>query len=524
MRLFTNNESYQNVFVAYIDLLGVKYTNKYANKYFNEHPHKYNLFGLSEMLTNYGVHNTGLKITNKEDLHSLEPPFIAHAGNQFVTVKSVSENKISYYWQEKTLTVPLKDFFDIWSGVVLIAETDETSSEPNYSQHKKEERVASVLSLLLLLAGVILTGNGLYENLIGQNWGITILLILNLTGIYIGYLLIQKQINIHSSIADKICSLFAQSDCNNVLNSPAARFMGVIGWSELGCCYFLSNTFILLFAPHFLLYLALFNVLSLPYSIWSIWYQKIKAKAWCPLCLIVLLLFWLLFITNISFGFIQTPDISVSNIMYIGSIYGIPFILTSLLLPHLVESRKLTTITQQYNSLMTNDKIFLGLLKEQAFYEVENVSTIILGNPNAKNTITIFTNPHCNPCSRMHKNIEKILIDTKSQFRIQYILSTFSDKLKSSCEFFLFVNKLYSEEERDRIYNEWFDNGKYDKETFFKQYGFVENDNISDEFREHLEWNKRNKLRATPTILFNGYELPEMFFQRIELLAYFTDL
>ncbi len=62
MRLFTDNKNCQNIFVAYIDLLGGKYTNKYANKCFNEHPHKYSLFGLSKMLTNYGVQNTGLKV------------------------------------------------------------------------------------------------------------------------------------------------------------------------------------------------------------------------------------------------------------------------------------------------------------------------------------------------------------------------------------------------------------------------------------------------------------------------------
>ena len=33
-----------------------------------------------------------------------------------------------------------------------------------------------------------------------------------------------------------------------------------------------------------------------------------------------------------------------------------------------------------------------------------------------------------------------------------------------------------------------------------------------------------NKLEATPTVLFDGYELPEMFFQQIEKLVFFTDL
>jgi len=54
----------QNTFTAFLDLLKVKHTKEFSDRYFNEHPHKYNLFGLSKMLSDYGVENAGTRMLN----------------------------------------------------------------------------------------------------------------------------------------------------------------------------------------------------------------------------------------------------------------------------------------------------------------------------------------------------------------------------------------------------------------------------------------------------------------------------
>jgi len=186
---------------------------------------------------------------------------------------------------------------------------------------------------------------------------------------------------------------------------------------------------------------------------------------------------------------------------------------------------KLTEVTQKFNSLKLNDKVFLSMLKDQPFYgEANNISTIVFGDPEAKNTITIFSNPHCGPCARMHRRIEKLLEDVDNKYRIQYILSSFDSTLDSSCEFFIDINKRFSVKERNKIYDSWFDHDKNDKDNFFKKYSFIAGTTTSEEYQRHLDWKKKTKLQATPTVLFNGYELPELFFQQIEKLVFFTDL
>jgi len=177
-------KKHTNILSSILSLLDVRHTSKYTNRYFNEHPHKYSLFGLSKMLTYYGVHNVGIQVTNKENIRSLEPPFIAHIGNDFVTVQNISKDNICYYWHKKRLIISIKEFFDLWPGTVLVPEADKTSIEPDYKQHQKEEVVTSIQKILLLLSGIILAVIGLYQNHIFQNFGLTLLLTLNLTGIY----------------------------------------------------------------------------------------------------------------------------------------------------------------------------------------------------------------------------------------------------------------------------------------------------------------------------------------------------
>lgn len=43
----------------------MKHTSAYAEKLYEEYPHKYNLYGLSKMLEEYGITNAGVRINDK---------------------------------------------------------------------------------------------------------------------------------------------------------------------------------------------------------------------------------------------------------------------------------------------------------------------------------------------------------------------------------------------------------------------------------------------------------------------------
>ena len=112
------------------------------------------------------------------------------------------------------------------------------------------------------------------------------LFLLYVIGALTSLLLVQKQIYTHGQYADKICSLFKQKDCNNVLESDAAKVFGWISWSEIGLGYFLSNLLLMAACPALIPYLILINLLALTYTIWSVWYQYKVVKQWCMLCMV----------------------------------------------------------------------------------------------------------------------------------------------------------------------------------------------------------------------------------------------
>ena len=249
-----------NVFTSFLQQLNVKHTKSGSSKLYREHPHKYNLFGLSKMLSTYGVDSKAVKLNNKKEILSLETPFIAHISNDFVTVYRLTSKKIYYIWKGKDITISIEEFNKIWSGVILVAETNINSGEHNYKENRFKELFELIQQYLLLTSICLLIVLTYISKSIFNNIGLSLSLFINLVGVFIGYLLVLKQVHIQSSYADKICSLFKKSDCNNILESPASKFLGLIGWSEIGLGYFISNTIIILFLPHLVYYLSIINI------------------------------------------------------------------------------------------------------------------------------------------------------------------------------------------------------------------------------------------------------------------------
>jgi thiol-disulfide isomerase/thioredoxin len=511
-----------NIFVSFLEVLHVKHTKRYSNKFYGEHPHKYNLYGLSTMLSDYKIENKAIRIKSKEQtIFELETPFIAHIGHGFLIVTKITQEKVFYLWNGRKITLPVEKFIEVWTGIILLAEPDENSVEPNYVKNRREELFYTVQNSIFILFTCLLVGIAYITQTLYHSLGLTLLLATNVIGIYIGYLLVLKQMHIHSRYVDKICSLFKQHDCNNILESKAAKFLGVISWSEMGFGYFISNAIIILFLPQLIFYSAIVNICVLPYTVWSIWYQRFRAKQWCPLCIIVQFTLWGLFAINLLFDFIQLPAWIVTDILLTICIYTISYLVIDTLANKFSEARKVRWLIQEIKSIKADENVFMALLKKQPYYHVDKLTSQILwGNPNAAMLLTVFTNPHCAPCALMNKRIEKLLESLNNNICVQYIFSSFNEQLASSNKYLIVIYLNNEVKTAMSIFSEWFTNGKLHKEEFAKKYRInIENNNVEEEFLKHEKWKETSALRATPTILVNGYKLPENYV--IEDLIYF---
>ena len=87
------------------------------------------------------------------------------------------------------------------------------------------ERVISFVNLSVKKVHSMVNQNPYYI------WsGILQSLLINFIGTFICFLLVQKQLKIHSSYSDKICSLFKQVDCNSVIESSASSLWNIFNW------------------------------------------------------------------------------------------------------------------------------------------------------------------------------------------------------------------------------------------------------------------------------------------------------
>ena len=149
-------------------------------------------------------------------------------------------------------------------------------------------------------------------------------------------------------------------------------------------------------------------------------------------------------------------------------------------------------------------------------------SQILFGNPEAQLKVSILTNPFCNPCARMHKRVEKILKDTKREISIQYIFSSFQPDLNFANKYLITAYLEKELQEFEGIIANWFEKGKPLKEAFFNDMNLdMTNPEVEVEFQKHEAWKEKTQLRATPTILVNGYKLPDNY--KIEDLRYYTE-
>lgn len=524
MNIFKNRRRGDNLFTSYLDELGVPYTQNYSNRLVNSHPYKNTMYGISTMLRDYNVPNEGYSIQKKTDfLSQIDPPFIVHIGREFLVLYEKKSSGYACWRNGKSVIIPFDEFDKLWSGAVLIAEPTNQSIEPDYKKHRLSDIISliekCVLILLLLIFSISLLSK--YST---EYFSVALpMVIANLIGIYVSSLIIKKENHIHNKFSDQICSLFKKSDCNNVLESSAALFLGVINWSVLGLSYFVSNLLLIMLFPEYILYYSTVNILILPYTVWSIWYQKMRAKNWCPLCLTFLFILWCIFVINTFNGFLLVNKIILIDALYTICIYLLPILSLHILLPYIISSYKVEDLSQHLNSIRLKDIVFLAHMNEQAHYDISyKDSQIFFGNQSSKKVITIFSNPHCNPCALMHQRVNKVLASNKN-LCVQYIFSSFDHSLDNSCLFLIAVYLQSKEEERLRIFEEWFSEGKNNKEMFMSKYSqFVINDDIEREYSHHLSWNSKNNIGATPKLFLNGVELPDIY--KIEDMHYFDSI
>ncbi|MBR1434767.1 MAG: thioredoxin domain-containing protein, partial [Bacteroidales bacterium] len=474
-------------------------------------PDKDNFLGLFSMFTQYGICAKCLRLEDFSKASSLKVPFVTERAGIFIVVNKMSDDVVLYEAPDGKYEKSMDRFLDGWDVNVMSLRITPSSSEPDYRIHHRDQLFNHLMLIVSALAFVSLLASCYIDNGTIIEKGITPLLLLDILGIGVCYMLVRKQLKLNTPLGDKICSAFGQKGCDSVLNSPSSAVLGTVTLSEIGLGYFFGDILLLSIFPYVGTVPFLFTILSLPLTFWSIGYQALKVKRWCPLCLCVILVLWikasLVMICSLLNGFESVGSWGVSSAI---------LLLAVLIVHHVSKEEENKSIAvdnaRWFNSIKSEEDVLRTILHKQPYYEVSDKdSTIVFGNKDSDVCVTVLTNPHCNPCARMHKTIQRLLMSAPN-IKVRYIFTSFYESLKESDRYLVGLYLYEGQERAKDYYDKWFEQARHDfKSTIAEKDYSTISDAVDEELTHHYSWKARMKISGTPTILLNGYKLPDSY-------------
>jgi hypothetical protein len=504
-----------NILSLSLSALRIRHSRAYTTKFYAEYPERGNLLGVALMLQEYGVNTEGVRFDSPDQFAQLKIPFIAQRKEKFVVVKKKTYNYIVFQEEgsrhQHTLSERL--FYDNCSGVALTIEAGVTSEEPNYRIHRRSDiinagiRIAAGISVLILLCF------GYFRNrtFIGLP-EIIMFIFIDALGVWLCALLIQQQLGRFNVIGESICNKVSKNGCKILLKSKVAYVFGKISWAELGLGYFSANLLLITINTGWESIVTMLNIMILPFTLLSIWYQKYKIRHWCTLCLLVMAVLWVRAFTFLTFTFNEwLHPISFDDWLKVGCVYVLSIYFSHYYISFLSVSVELTSIKYTLNKYKADLSVFEAIMEKQPRFQIsDNDSHIIFGKHDAPINLTVISNPHCFPCAKIHNQI-RLLMKKFPIVNVRYIFTAFNSQLLSSNRY-LIASYLEAGEKAIILFDEWFESGSSNPKKFWKEHpvkwvGL----RVEKEILAHLAWTRNNRMSKTPAVLLNGVLIPEIF-------------
>jgi len=490
---------------------------------FEKHPQQHSLLAINDVLNTFGINNAAYEIETKQ-LDNEFCPFIAHLARnngEFVIVKYLSADKVLVSGQTlKTEQLPRADFDAAYAGSILVAEAENVSGEANYQQNRRKEIIKSLKAPFIatcLLAVFFLYVLQNQDQISSLSWTVVIWGILKSIGLLISVLLLVQSLDANNSFIQHLCTSGKNLNCNAILKSKAAKVTEGLSWSEVGFFYFSSTSLILLFyggSLSVLQSLALFNLLCLPYTFYSVYYQYKVAKQWCVFCSGIQALFWLEFFT--SFHLLLLPVIwpSFAQIAGMLILFILPVATWVFLKPFLKAKQEAESARQQLNIYKNNAELFNKVLVSQKQQEqLDDDFAIVIGNREPKKVITIVSSPTCPPCSNAHQLLENWLDkDDSLQLRIVFsVLPGEQESVKYKVIRHLLALKSTPGHMLKQAMHTWYEQKEDNIESWIAKFPAQQEQEPNVSLEKQQQWCESAGISFTPTVFINGYKLPDPY-------------
>ena len=491
------------------------------------HPNYPTFKSICDTLNEWNIENYPLRYEVSE-LEDLQAPYIVHldqGGGMIGFVTDTGKDHVTYFtsYKEKK-KIGRKEFVESCSGAVILLNPDERSGEKDYPVKIKNELINKSVLPLAMTAGSIFIISLLYSRFaLGEsiyNKVILPLVFTKITGIVLSFLLILHEFEVHLSFTDKLCHFNKATNCNTVLHDRASKVFGWFGWADVGFVYFTGGFLFLLQSSdaEALSLMAILAALSVPYPIFSIYYQGFVLKKWCPMCLGVQLILIAEFILLIpQFAHLT---FSVNSVTMLALTYLVILIIYTLYIMFHKERTSNQASFYKYLGFKKNPDILKMLLMNQPHYDISlSGNSLIFGNRNVSVTITAFLSLHCSHCARAFEKIRDMLNENED-ILINLVLVISDKKMLAT----LHNNSKHGKEaESLKLLDQWFNADPYSRTKITEGLCIPEDNDLSKEVNEEsTRLFKEYNVMGTPTFFINGYKLPLQY--EIDDIRYFREI
>lgn len=482
---------------------------------------------ICDSFNDWKVENYPLKY-QIEEMGELAAPYIAHfsgGGGQLAFVSEIRNDRVTYYdsYNSKNNT-DFNEFTGRCSGAVILLNPDEKSGEKDYRTRWQDELISSavlpisifsvLVFILLVVINSFISGNILIDTTKA------LLLLTKTGGIVLSVLMVLHEFEVRLSLTEKLCHLNKSTNCNTVLNDKASKVFGWFGWADVGYIYFTGCLLFLLQGNGSGNYslLAILSALSLPYPVFSIYYQGFVLKKWCPMCLgvqLILILEFILLLPQFS-NLIFTFN-SISGLFLTFLITGIVY---TIVLIYIREKKSNEINYYKYLGFKKNPEILRTLLLNQKQYDIPVTdASLIFGKRDSAIKISAFLSLQCSHCARAFEKIRTIL-NSEANVSINIILMTSDIKILNTLYYY---NRSNKEEEALSLLDHWYNMDSYSRSKVSESLCILEADDISGVVgNENSKLYKSCNVIGTPTFFINGYRLPSQY--EVDDIRYFKDV
>jgi protein-disulfide isomerase/uncharacterized membrane protein len=337
-----------------------------------------------------------------------------------------------------------------------------------------------------------------------------------LAGVVVTSLLLWYEMDKNNPVLQKVCTGIVKGNCNAILTGKQAKVFEWLSWSEVGFFYFTGGLLTLLFAENPIAILSWINILALPYTVFSVYYQWRVAKQWCVLCLAVQALLLLGGINVIANNFLfPIPQFSFLPVVNCLLLFMLPVLIWYAVKPYILSLQQAKTTKREYLRIKFNTEIFDTLLKKQkqVTHSTDGLG-ITLGNANAAHELVKVCNPYCGPCSKAHPEIEKLL-EQNNNIKARIIFTATNDENDRAAQpvkHLIAIADNNDEVQIKKALDDWYLAEKKDYDVFAAKYPMNGELKQQDEKIDAMaKWCKKTDIQFTPTIFLNGYQLPDAY-------------